>query len=289
MSIRIRTVLSFALLCTFAVAAVAQPAGPPRVSPMATTSQVVGLAKVDVTYSRPFVNDRTVWGELVPYGEVWRTGANEATTFEISHDAKINGKALAAGKYALFTIPNKDSWTLIFNKEAEQWGAFQYKEGEDALRVEVKPHSIDHVEMFTVAFTDVKSDSAKVHLHWAEVGVPFVVEFDTPSIAIEQAREDAKDSSQGRTMWNWANYFLREDVHLEEALGWATTVADQNESYWTRSLQARLQAANGQTEAAMTTAKKAMELGEKAQAENPNPFMKTNMENLENEMEEWGE
>lgn len=289
MSIRIRTVLSFALLCTFVVAAVAQPAGPPRVSPMATTSQVVGLAKVDVTYSRPSVNDRTVWGELVPYGEVWRTGANEATTFEISHDAKIDGKPLAAGKYALFTIPNKDSWTLIFNKEAEQWGAFQYKEGEDALRVEVKPRSIDHVEMFTVAFFDVDSDSAEVHLHWAEVGVPFTVEFDTPSIAIEQAREDAKDASQGRTMWNWANYFLQEEEHLEEALGWATTVADQNESYWTRSLQARLQAANGQTEAAMTTAKKAMELGEKAQAENPNPFMKTNMENLENEMEEWGE
>lgn len=289
MSMKIRTVMSLLCLAAFAVAAVAQPSGPPRVSPMATTSQVVGLAKVEITYSRPFVNERTIWGELVPYGEVWRTGANEATTFEISHDAKINGKALAAGEYGLFTIPGKDSWTVIFNKEAEQWGAFQYNQEEDALRVEVSPESATHAEMFTIGFSDVDSDSAQVNLHWKETSVPFVVKFDTPSIAIEQAREDAKGEDNGRTMWSWASYFLQEEQHLDEALGWATEVAEGNESYWTVALKARLQAAGGNAEAAKATAAKALELGEKAQAENPNPFMKTNMETLQGEMEEWGE
>lgn len=287
MSRQIRPMLCCLFLCTFAVAAVAQPAGPPRVSPMATTSQVVGLAKVEITYSRPFVKERTIWGELVPYGEVWRAGANEATTFEISHDAKINGKPLPAGEYALFTIPGKDSWTLIFNQEAEQWGAYQYKPEEDALRLEVKPETAPHAEMLTFGFSDVDSDSAQVSLHWETVRVPFVVEFDTPTIALEKARAAAKDPSQSRQMWGWANYFLEQGEHLDEALAWADAVVEQNESYWSVALQARLQAANGKHEAAVATAEKALELGEKAQAEDPNPFMQTNMDNLKSEMEEW--
>lgn len=284
-----RTLLICLFLCTFAVAAVAQPAGPPRVSPMATTSQVVGLAEVEITYSRPFVKERTIWGELVPYGEVWRTGANEATTFEITHDAKINGKALAAGEYALFTIPGKDSWTLIFNEEAEQWGAFQHDPEEDALRVEVKPESAPHAEMFTIGFSDVDSDSARVNLHWKEVNVPFVVEFDTPEIAIEQARQAAEGSDNARAMYGWANYFLGEEEHLDEALVWASSVAESTENFFTVALKARLQAATGDTDAAVATARKALELGEKAQADEPNPALQGQMDNLESEMEEWGE
>ncbi len=283
-----RTLLICLFLCTFAVAAVAQPAGPPRVSPMATTSQVVGIAEVEITYSRPFVNDRTIWGELVPYGEVWRTGANEATTFEISHDAKIQGKALAAGEYALFTIPGTDSWTLIFNEEAEQWGAFQHDPEKDALRVEVKPESAPHAEMLTIGFSDVDSDSAQVSLHWEGVDVPFVVEFDTPEIAIERAREDAEDpEGNARQLYGWASYFHQEEAHLDEALEWASAVTEQTENFFTLALKARLQAANGNTEAALATGTKALELGEQAQADNPNAAVQSAMDTFKEEMEGW--
>ena len=282
------------LMLGLASTALAQPAGPPRVSPMSTVSQVVGLAQVEITYSRPFVNERQVFGELEPWGKVWRTGANEATTFTIDRDAKIEGKALPAGTYALFTIPQKEGkWTVIFNKEAQQWGAFQYKEAEDALRVEVAPQSTHHHEMFTIAFSDVSSDSATVNLEWKETRVPFTVAFDTEAIAMDKAQEDFETAKSGATpqtaqaVWQWANYFLQNEAHEKEALEMATWVAGQREIYWTVALMARLQAANGMSEQALESAKKAMELGKQAQEQNANQFMATDMEKLEGEVGEW--
>jgi len=108
-------------------------------SPPATASGKIGGTVVTVTYSSPAVKGRPIWGSLVPYGEVWRAGANEATTVEFSKPVKVEGKDLPAGKYAFFTIPTKDSWTVIFNKEHKQWGAYEYKEKQDALRVTAKP------------------------------------------------------------------------------------------------------------------------------------------------------
>ena len=286
--------LVFVLATGLAGAVLAQPAGPPRTSPMASVSQVVGLAEVEVTYSRPFVKEREVFGELEPWGEVWRTGANEATTFTVNQDAKVDGKALPAGTYSLFTIPEeKGKWTVILNNEAEQWGAFQYDPEKDALRVEVAPESTHHHEMFTVAFTDVTDESVRVNLMWKETRVPFTVSFDTAAIAMEKAKEDFEaaksepDQQRGRAVFQWANYFLQQEKHLEQALEMASWVAQGMESYWTRSLHARALAANGRQQEAVTAARKAMELGEKAQEENPNPFMANNMEQLEGEMEEW--
>ena len=110
-----------------------------RPSPPANVSEKVGNITVTIDYSQPGVNGRTIWGELVPYGKVWRTGANEASTFEVSSDVKIEGKTLPAGKYALFTIPEKDSWTIIFNSVPDQWGAFNHDPSKDVLKVNVKP------------------------------------------------------------------------------------------------------------------------------------------------------
>ena len=110
-----------------------------RPSPAATANGKVGGANITITYSSPSVKGRTLWGELVPYGKVWRAGANEATTFETDKDVKVEGKTLPAGKYAFFTIPNDKEWTVIFNKTANQWGAYKYEEAQDALRVSVKP------------------------------------------------------------------------------------------------------------------------------------------------------
>ena len=111
----------------------------PRPSPKATVVQTVGLTDVTITYSRPGVKGRTIWGDLVPYDKVWRTGANEATTFQVSQDVKINGQALPAGTYSLHTIPGKTQWTVIFNKTADQWGSYDYDQTKDALRIQVTP------------------------------------------------------------------------------------------------------------------------------------------------------
>ena len=147
-----------------------------RLSPKASVMQTVGFTDVTIDYSRPGVKGRTIWGALVPYNKVWRAGANEATTINFSTDVTIEGKSLPAGKYGFFTIPNKDSWTLIFNKVADQWGAFQYNEAEDALRVTVKPESNNFQEWLAYTITKTGDKSAVVSLEWEKLKVPFKIE-----------------------------------------------------------------------------------------------------------------
>lgn len=149
-----------------------------RVSPKASVTQVVGLTEVKIDYSRPGVKGRNVWGELVPFNKVWRAGANEATTFEFESDVQIEGKKLPAGKYSFFAIPAKDEWTLIFNKVADQWGAFEYNESEDALRVSVKPVNNNNTEWMLFTFTDIDPEkkSAVINLCWEKIKVPFKVQ-----------------------------------------------------------------------------------------------------------------
>ncbi|MEO1655919.1 MAG: DUF2911 domain-containing protein [Bacteroidota bacterium] len=142
-----------------------------RVSPPAETEAKIGEATVVINYSKPSVKERDIWGELVPYDKVWRTGANEATTFEVDKEITVEGKSLKAGKYALFTIPGKEEWTLIFNKEYDQWGSNDYNVEEDELRVKVKPTTGDFTEQMTF---DI-SDNGKVDLRWEELVVSFIL------------------------------------------------------------------------------------------------------------------
>lgn len=140
-------------------------------SPAQTATGKAGNASITINYGAPSVKGRTVWGELVPYGKVWRTGANDATTFETSADIKVEGQALPKGKYALFTIPEKDEWTIIFNKNPKQWGSYSYKQEEDVLRVKVKPAasaSFNEVLKFEVS-------GNKVHFFWEKMHVAFNV------------------------------------------------------------------------------------------------------------------
>lgn len=154
---------------------------PPRVgdetreSPNATTSQAIGTAEITITYGRPAVKDRDVFGGLEPYGDVWRAGANEATVFHTTDDVTINGEPLPAGVYSLFAIPNPDTWTLIFNRTAEQWGAFDYAEEADALRVEATPESGPHNEWLDYSFEDLSDTAATAVLHWSTTRVPFTI------------------------------------------------------------------------------------------------------------------
>jgi len=147
-----------------------------RVSPKASTGQTVGYTEINITYSRPGVKGRKVWGDLVPYGKVWRAGANEATKITLNTDVNIEGKKLPKGSYAFFVIPGEKEWTLIFNKVADQWGAFEYNEAEDALRVKVKPQKNDKEEWLSYRIDKVNDTSANLTLAWENVKVSFKVD-----------------------------------------------------------------------------------------------------------------
>lgn len=147
----------------------------PRVSPNATLTQTIGTSQILVTYGRPYVNDREIFGGLVPYGEVWRTGANEATYVQFPVDVVVEGEPLSAGEYSLYTIPGEDEWTVIFSNNANQWG-LDYDSSADELRVTTTPEQASHREMVTFTFQNVTEDSADLVLRWAGVRVPISIE-----------------------------------------------------------------------------------------------------------------
>jgi hypothetical protein len=190
------------ILC-FAVSAFAQ-IDTPRPSQKASVMQRVGVTDITITYSRPGVKGRQIWGDplpgqkaegeatldnqnerpkgavIVPYGHVWRTGANEATTFVVTDDVLINGQKLAAGSYSLHTIPTKDEWTIVFNGTANQWGSFSYDPAKDTLRVKAKPQWMNQSEEWlTYTFDPVTDDSAQVNIRWEKISVPFTVKVRT--------------------------------------------------------------------------------------------------------------
>lgn len=165
---RLLNIVMLLTLTSYGITACAQNAKP---SPAVTATGKSGNANITINYGAPSVKGRKVWGELVPYGKVWRTGANDATTFEVDADVKIEGQTLAKGKYALFTIPEANEWTIIFNKNPKQWGAYSYKQEEDVLRVKVKPGA-------SASFNEVlkyEVSGGKVNIHWENLAVSFSV------------------------------------------------------------------------------------------------------------------
>ena len=256
---------------TLAAPTFAQAPTPPRTSPTTRVEQSVGMSKITLSYSRPGAKGREIFGGLVPWGEVWRTGANEATLFELSHDAQVNGQKLAAGKYALFTIPKQDNWSVIFNRQAEQWGSGNYKSEEDALRLEIAPQKISAQERFEIRVVDVDETTAKVEIRWAEVMVPFTVVFDTNTLAIEQAKAFVAKATKddARAVSTWANWSLQSGVALTEAESWIAKVAAENDLYRYHALHARLLAKNGKTKEAGAAADKALARAAGADAQLP--------------------
>ena len=147
-----------------------------RISPKATVKQTIGFTNITIEYSRPGVKGRTIWGNLVPYNAVWRAGANEATKITFATDVKIDGKKLKSGSYSFFAIPTEKKWTIIFNKVADQWGAFEYNESEDALRVKVKTEAANWQEWLAYTISKTSDTTAVIRLEWEKLKVPIKVE-----------------------------------------------------------------------------------------------------------------
>jgi tetratricopeptide (TPR) repeat protein len=212
-----------------------------RVSPQASVSQAVGFAKVGIDYSRPAVKGRTIYGELVPYGLApnafgngkpmpWRAGANENTTITLSHDAKINGNALKAGKYGLHMLVYEDEWTVILSNDSDAWGSFFYEEANDALRFKVKPQKVNQVEWLMYGFENLSLGSCDAYLHWGELKVFFTIEFDQHKVTLDHYRKQLSNL-QGFNEAAWragAQYCLNNDINMDEAMLWIDKALSMN-------------------------------------------------------------
>jgi hypothetical protein len=227
---RLRTAVSAVALLALqmaAGAALAQQIDLPRPSPNASVSQTVGITEVTIKYSRPGVKGRQVWGKVVPYGEVWRAGANENTTIKFSTPVKIDGHELPAGTYGLQAIPTAGDWTVIFSKDANEWGAFSYKEADDALRIQVKPQPAELRERMAFDFDDVTDTSAKVVLQWEKLKVPFTVEVDTPKLVTAKL----KDAVRWQASYQAAMYCIQNNICLDDASHWLDASIALQENY----------------------------------------------------------
>lgn len=192
----------------------------PRASQHALISQRIGITDITINYHRPLANGRQIWGKVVPYGQVWRAGANENTTITFTDPVSVEGQSLEKGTYGVHMIPGEKEWTLIFSKNSSAWGSFSYKQDEDALRVTVKPQAAELHDALTYDFNEVKPDSAVVTMSWEKVAVPFKVHVNVNDIVTASIRQQIRGLNQ--YYWEgWddaAGYFLANKIDLEEAL-----------------------------------------------------------------------
>jgi hypothetical protein len=234
----------------------------PLQSPRAEISQRIGITDITIHYHRPLVNDRKVWDGLVPYGKVWRAGANINTTITFSDPVQIEGKPLDKGTYGLHMIPNTDEWTIIFSKNSTSWGSFTYDEKEDALRVTVKPRAADMHNALTYDFDQLQKDSAVVEMEWEKIAVPFKVSVDVHDVVQASLKKQLRNLSQYTWMsWdNAANYLLAEKVNLDEALTYANKSIENEDRYDNEMTKAQVLKALNRKDEAATAEKKALEL-----------------------------
>ena len=250
----------------------------PRPSPKASLTQTVGLTQVKIDYNRPSVRGRQIWGALVPWGEVWRTGANEATRIEFSDDVTINGQKLAKGTYSFHTIPGENEWTLIFNSVADQWGSYSYDPAKDALRVKATPKKAPHShESMLFAIPAVANDSAEVHLAWENVVVPFTIGVDTNAKVLAGIRADLG----WRDPFLAAQWAFQNKVAGADAMRWIDQSVAVEETWQNLSLRARILADAGRYQDAVAAGEKAVKLA-KAVTQNP-----PNTAALEKEIADW--
>lgn len=196
----------------------------PAASPNSTLKQTVGFTEIEISYARPSARGRKIFGGLLPYGEVWRTGANTATKISFSTPVKVEGRELPAGSYALYSIPGAAEWTVIFNKVTGEWGAYSYKEANDALRVKVKPVTLPQpVETFTIDLGDLRTESAHLNLTWEKTRVPVKIEVDVIKSVVAQI--DSVMAS-GATLpagvyFQAAMFYFDHGLDLQKAKTWA--------------------------------------------------------------------
>ena len=264
MKLKFLIIFCFSLFFTFLTQA--QQLSLPLASPKALVMQTIGLTDVKVDYYTPGVKGREIWGKLVPYGQVWRTGANEATMITFSDDVVVQGEKLAAGTYSLFTIPEShDNWTIIFNKKINQWGAFEYKTEDDVLRVPVQAIPDMFHETLFFSFTDIKPNAGTLNINWEKIRIPIQIEVDVDKKAlanIKTALAEAKENDW-RIYAQAVSYLLQKKLEPNLALDWINKSISIDDNFYNNWLKAQLLAQHNEYQEAVNLVKKAIKLGEK--------------------------
>ena len=249
-----RKTLIVSLFVLLALPLTAQQLRLPRPSPNSTLTQTVGLTDITIKYSRPGVKGRQIWGALVPYDTIWRTGANEATTISFSDDVNINGQKLAKGTYALFTIPHKDSWDVVFNSQAEQWGAFTHDKAKDVLTVTARPEKAEYREWMEFEVPEMTTDTAKIAIRWENIAVPFTVDTMSTEHALAAAKKAIAsiDATRWQLPLNAAD-FAFQNGRMAEAHAWLDQALAASQNTRTLWLKARMEAKEGKKAEAQKT------------------------------------
>ena len=235
----------------------------PDSSQRANVKQRVGLTDVEIDYSRPNKNEREIFGGLVPYGKVWRTGANATTRIKFSDAVKIADKEIPAGEYGLFTIPTANEWTVIFSKDTKAQTS-DYKQENDAARITVKPDSLPmSVETFTIGLTDVKGASATLNLMWDKTRVPVKLTTDDIEQVTAQLEAAAKGSTplDARTAYQAAAFYLDHNKDMTQALKWIDQALEKNpDAYFMHMRRAQIQQKLGNKKEAAASAQKTIDI-----------------------------
>jgi Protein of unknown function (DUF2911)/Tetratricopeptide repeat len=239
---------------------IAQPLKTPAPSSTQTIKQDFGLASIELSYSRPNVKGRKVMGDLVPFGKVWRTGANQATTITFGDEVTIGDKKIPAGKYGLLSIPDKNSWTLIISKQTDVTSPDAYKQENDVVRVNALPISTtNNVESFTMQFANVKASTCELHLMWEKTVVSLPITTDVESKVMKQI-DDAMNKDN-RPYYGAAMYYMDNAKDLNKALSWFDKAVEQTPgAFWVHHQRANCLAKLGKKEEAIAAANKSIEL-----------------------------
>lgn len=234
----------------------------PRQSQHALVTQRIGITDITINYHRPLANGRQIWGKVVPYGQVWRAGANENTTITFADPVTIEGQPLDKGTYGLHMIPGESEWTVIFSKNATSWGSFAYKQDEDALRVKVKPQAAEMHDALAYDFDDVKPDSTVVTMRWEKVAVPFKVSVDVNDLVTASIQRQV----HGMNQYYWegwddaAGYLLANKIHLDDALKYEDQSIQAEERYDNLMSKSKILEAMGRKQDSDTFKAKALDV-----------------------------
>ena len=260
-----KQIFMIALASTIYSHTTAQTLTTPQPSPTQTVTQNFSTGSIELSYSRPGKKGRTVFGDLVPFGKVWRTGANGATTLTFSDDVTIGGKEIKAGKYGLLSIPGADKWTLIITKDVDVTSPAAYKAENDVVRVEVPVLKLAFVvETFTITFGDLTSSSTNLHLFWENTLVALPISTNTEARVMKQI--DDVMNKDGKPYFAAAQYYYDNGKDLGQALTWVNKAVENNkEAFWMFMLKARIHNKLGDKAAAKTAANTVVDLATKAQ------------------------
>lgn len=239
----------------------AQSLTTPQPSPTQTIKQNFGVSTIELSYSRPGVKDRIIFGDLVPYGKVWRTGANQATTLTFGDDVMIGGTKVPAGKYGLLTIPEASDWTIIISKQTDVTSPDAYKQDQDVVRVKVTPYPLPmQIETFTMSFDDLKSNSCNVSMMWDRLYLMFNVSTDVDSKVMKQI--DNIMNKDNKPYYNAASYYFDNGKDMTQALSWVNKAVEAapKTQPWVHTLKTKILAKMGKKAEATAAAKNAIQI-----------------------------